>query len=134
MAATFKFDLVSPERLFLSEEVIQVDLQGSEGAFGVLANHAPFMTTLQPGVAVVTRAGGETLRLFVRGGFADVSPAGLTVLAERAVPVAELRPDEIAEEIRNAEEDVADAQTPAAVERANLKLGGLRELERALRG
>jgi F-type H+-transporting ATPase subunit epsilon len=132
MAATFKFELVSPERLLLSEEVLQVDLPGSEGEFGVLANHAPFMTTLAPGVAEVTRADGSKLRIFIRSGFADVSPAGLTVLAERAIPVADLKADEIAQEIRNAEEDLADALSPEGKERAERKLAQLREVSRAL--
>lgn len=130
--ATFKFELVSPERLVMSADVDQVDLPGVDGDFGVLAGHAPFLSTLRPGVLTV-RAGGSANRVFVRGGFADVNPAGLTVLAEKAVPVSELKPDEIAAEIRNAEEDVADARSPEARQAAEAKLQQLREVANAIR-
>src|SRR6202051_3108785 len=86
--ATFHFDLVSPERLLFAGEVGQVDLPGSEGDLGVLAGHAPLVTALRPGIIVVFREGGD-LRVVVNGGFAEVGPAGLTVLADMAVPVDE---------------------------------------------
>ena len=89
--ATFHFDLVSPEKLLFSGEVDQVDVPGSEGDFGVLAGHAPLVATLRPGVLVIYRDGGE-LRIVVNGGFAEVGPAGLTVLAEMAVPLEEFDP------------------------------------------
>jgi F-type H+-transporting ATPase subunit epsilon len=130
--ATFKFELVSPERLVISAEVDQVDLPCTGGDFGVLAGHAPLLSTLRAGVMTV-KAGGASERLFVRGGFADVNPAGLTVLAERAVPVAELRADEIAAEIRDAEEDLADAKTPTAQRAAETRLQQLREVAEALK-
>ena len=84
--ATFHFELVSPERVAFSGEVDQVDVPGAEGDFGVLAGHAPFMTTLKEG-RVKAYDGDETLVFEVRGGFADVTPAGLTILAEYAAPV-----------------------------------------------
>ena len=86
--ATFKFELVSPERLILSTDADQVDLPGSEGDFGVLAGHAPFLTTLKT-VIVTVKIGGVSSRIYVRGGFADVNAAGLSVLAEKAVPEGE---------------------------------------------
>jgi F-type H+-transporting ATPase subunit epsilon len=87
MAGTFHFSLVSPERELFSGEVTQVDAPGSEGDVGVLAGHAPFMTTLKEGRVHVFLAGGE--RAYdVHGGFADVTPGGLTILAESAVEVA----------------------------------------------
>ena len=86
MAAKLHFSLVSPERELFSGEVDQVDAPGSEGDFGVLAGHAPFMTTLKEG-RVKAYDGDETLVFEVRGGFADVTPAGLTILAEHAAPV-----------------------------------------------
>ncbi len=130
--ATFKFELVSPERLVLSADVDQVDLPGSEGDFGVLAGHAPFLTTLRPGVITVRQAGNAN-RIFVRGGFADVNASGLTVLAERAIPVSELKADHIAAEIRNAEEDVADAKSPEAKQSAETRLVQLREVADVLK-
>ena len=86
MAAKLHFSLVSPERELFSGEVDQVEAPGSEGDFGVLAGHAPFMTTLKEG-RVKAYDGDETMVFEVRGGFADVTPAGLTILAESAVPV-----------------------------------------------
>jgi F-type H+-transporting ATPase subunit epsilon len=86
MAAKLHFSLVSPERELFSGEVDQVDAPGSEGDFGVLFGHAPFMTTLKEGR--VKAYDGDDTRVFeVRGGFADVTPAGLTILAEHAEPV-----------------------------------------------
>src|SRR3954447_5548388 len=101
--ATFPFELVSPEKLLISAEVQQVDVPGIEGDFAVLKDHAPFMSTLRPGVVVVTEATGTQQRLFVRGGFADVSPRGLTILAEQAVPVEDVSDDVVAAEIKHAE-------------------------------
>ena len=89
MAAKLHFSLVSPARELFSGEVAHVIAPGSEGQFGVLPKHAPFMTTLKNGVVQVLRPGKEDMRIFVRGGFADVTPAGLTILAEEAVDLAE---------------------------------------------
>jgi F-type H+-transporting ATPase subunit epsilon len=83
VAERLHFSLVSPERELFSGEVDQVDAPGSEGDFGVLAGHAPFMTTLREGFVTVHE--GEHLQRFeVQGGFADVTPQGLTILAEHA--------------------------------------------------
>lgn len=125
MAEPFQFELVSPERLLLSAEVEQVVVPGSEGYFTVLKGHAPFMSTLRPGVVDVVN-GNTTERIFVRGGFADVSAAGLTILAEQAIPVEELKADVIAREIKDAEEDVADARTDEARRVAQEKLDQLK--------
>ena len=126
------FDLVSPERLLMSAEVDQVDVPGSEGDLGILANHAPVMTTLRPGVLTIQTQGKPGEKFFVRGGFAEVTASGLTVLAEEAMPLAELDQAALDQRIRNAEEDVADAKEPAARERAQETLNRLRELQAAL--
>ncbi len=84
MAGKLHFSLVSPERELFSGLVDQVDAPGSEGDFGVLAGHAPFMTALKEG-QVTVHDGGKITVFDVRGGFADVTPEGLTVLAEHAV-------------------------------------------------
>ncbi|MGL4445434.1 MAG: ATP synthase F1 subunit epsilon, partial [Alsobacter sp.] len=88
--ATFNFELVSPERLLFSGEVEQVVVPGMEGDFAVLKGHAPMMSTLRPGVAVITDGKGAAQRLVVRGVFAEVSGGGLTILAEQALPVEEI--------------------------------------------
>lgn len=132
MPEPFAFELVSPEQLLLSEPASQVVVPGSEGQFTVLVGHAPFMTTLRPGVVEATLASGVTQRIFVRGGFADTTPQRLTILAERAIDLRSLDRDMLAAEIKNAEEDVADATDPAAKENATLKLNQLREVQSAL--
>ncbi len=86
MTDKLHFSLVSPERELFSGQVDQVDAPGSEGDFGVLAGHAPFMTALREGVVTVHN-NGTLERYAIEGGFADVTPDGLTVLAESATPV-----------------------------------------------
>jgi len=131
MAEPFQFELVSPEKLLMSDVVDQVVMPGSEGYFTVLKGHAPTMSTMRPGVLEVNQSGG-TLRIFVRGGFADVTPAGLTVLAEQAVPVEDIDDQLLAGEVKNAEEDVADAKDPERKAAAELKLNQLREVQAIL--
>ena len=86
MADTFKFELVTPERMALSEDVAQVVVPGVEGEFTVLPGHAPVISALRPGVIEVTLPDASKTRIFVKGGFAEVDADRLTVLAERALP------------------------------------------------
>ena len=132
MSDPFKFELVSPARLLVSGEVEQVIVPGSEGEMTVLAYHAPLLATLKPGLLDIGFPGGERQRYFVRGGFAEVSPAGLTVLAETAVDLNELNADQLAEAIKDAEEDVADAAGNDARDRAQTKLDQLRQVQATL--
>ena len=131
MAEPFQFDLVAPERLLMSEPVDQVVVPGSDGYFTVLKGHSPFMSSLKPGVVDVTR-GGQVTRIFVRGGFADVNPAGLTILAEEALPVADVDAGRLAQDVKNAEEDVADAKDPATKAAAETRLQQLKDVQTAL--
>lgn len=132
MSGKLHFNLVSPERELMSADVDMVEAPGVEGVFGVLPNHAPFMSVLAPGVVKV-RTGGDEKRIFVRGGFAEVTPTGLTILAEEAIPVAELSREMIAERIRHAEQDLADKDTTAETRMAAEEtLARLREVEAAL--
>jgi F-type H+-transporting ATPase subunit epsilon len=131
MAEPFQFDLVSPERLLMSDPVDEVVVPGSQGYFTVLKDHAPFMSSLKPGVVEVT-AGGGRVRIFVRGGFADVSSEGLTILAEQAIPIDEVDPAMLAQQVKNAEEDVADAKDGATRDAAELRLHQLKEVQTAL--
>jgi len=130
--AALHFELVSPERLLLSEDVAEVDIPGTEGDMGILPGHAPVLTTLRPGVVTVSRESGEKDRIFVRGGFAEVNPQGLTVLAETAIPLAELDAAALAQHVKNLEEDVADAQDDEMRRRAQEALDHLRALQAAL--
>ena len=110
--AVFPFELVTPTRLAFAGEVEQVDVPGAEGDFGVLAGHAPFISALRSGVLTV-RDSANVARFFVRGGFAEVNPDGLTVLAEFAVPVEELNRDALLDEIKGAEKAIAEAKDDA---------------------
>jgi F-type H+-transporting ATPase subunit epsilon len=129
--ATFQFDLVSPEKLLFSGLVDQVDVPGSEGDFGVLAGHAPLMTTLRPGILVLHREGGA-LKVVVNGGFAEVNPDGLTVLADLAVPVEDFDKAVLAGEIKNTEQAVADTKDGATRDKLDRRLEQLKTLQATL--
>ena len=131
MADALKFELVSPERLLVSEEVEQVVVPGSEGFFTVLARHAPFMTTLRPGIVEVKTLAGAEQKFYVRGGFADVTPAGLTILADAAMPLEEFDAAALAEEVRVAEEGIAAlGAEPLRRVGAEKRLQELRDVQR----
>ena len=99
MANKLHFSLVSPAKELFSGEVDHVIAPGSEGEFGVLANHAPFMTTLKNGVVRVLEGSDVKMRIFVRGGFADVTPEGLTILAEEARMLDKLKVEDVQKEL-----------------------------------
>jgi F-type H+-transporting ATPase subunit epsilon len=109
MADGLKIEIVSPERLVLSETVSAVTVPGTEGYFTVMADHAPFMTTLRPGFITVNKSTGRDEIFFVKGGFADVSLEGLTILAEESVPYAEFDHADLREQIKAAEAELAAA-------------------------
>ena len=129
--ATFQFDLVAPERLLFSGAVDQVDLPGAEGDLGVLAGHAPLVTTLRPGIVVIYRQGGALL-VVVNGGFAEVGPGGLTVLADMAVPREEFDVTLLADTIKDTEEDVADEADAWKRDKLARRLAQLKALQAAL--
>jgi F-type H+-transporting ATPase subunit epsilon len=129
--AKFHFDLVGPEKLLYSGEVEQVDVPGSEGDFGVFAGHAPLVAMLRPGILTIY-SGSEPIRAIVTGGFAEVSPGGLTVLADSAMPVDELDREVLAGQIKDLEEDVADATEGPARDRAAHRLDQLKAVQQVL--
>ncbi|UYN98628.1 MAG: F0F1 ATP synthase subunit epsilon [Devosia sp.] len=128
MAEGLKIEIVSPERLVLSEVVHSVTVPGTEGYFTVMNDHAPFMTTLRPGFITVTKDGGAADVYFVKGGFADVSPAGLTILAEQSVPFADFDHDDLQTQIKAAEEELARAESPEDKSYAQEVVSGLLNL------
>jgi F-type H+-transporting ATPase subunit epsilon len=132
MADSFKFELVSPERLLVSEEVTSVVIPGTEGEMTVMARHAPVMSAIRPGVVTVTAAAGGQQRYVVFGGFADILPESLTLLAESAVSVAEIDRADLSRRIQEAREDVADAKDDQSRARADERLAQLTVLEAAL--
>jgi F-type H+-transporting ATPase subunit epsilon len=129
--APFQFDLVSPERLVFSGEVEQVDVPGYEGDFGVLAGHAPLIAMLRPGILSIL-GGGEPRCMVIGGGFAEVGPQGLTVLAELAVPIEEFDRSELATQIQETEEDAADTSDAWLRDKARQRIEQLRRLQAAL--
>ena len=131
MPDPFKFELVSPEKLLFSGEVEQVLVPGAEGDMTIMAKHAPLITTLRPGLLEVEFPGGKRQRFFARGGFAEVVPAGLTILAETAIDLDEMSPEHLSQAITNAEEDVADLSGEAK-DRAQMTLQHLRQVQAAL--
>ena len=119
MADKLHFELVSPERLLNSADVEMVVVPGDGGDFGVLAGHAPLMSTIRPGVIEIHAGNGAAPeRVFINGGFAEVNETGLTILAEQATPVAELQPEVLSQQLAIAREDVNLAKTDA--ERASV--------------
>jgi F-type H+-transporting ATPase subunit epsilon len=108
MAATFNFELVTPERLVFSGEALQVVVPGAEGDFAVLAGHSPFISTLRPGILEVSLPQGSH-RLLVKKGVAEADPARLTVLAQTAVPLDELTGSRLQSELQAAEVQLSQA-------------------------
>ena len=106
MADKLNFSLVSPAREVFSGEVDHVIAPGTDGEFGVLPQHAPFMSTLKNGVVRVLSGETVTMRVFVRGGFADVTPDGLTILAEEALNLADVNSADVADQVHAAKEKV----------------------------
>lgn len=127
MAGTFRFELVSPERVLMSVDAEQVVVPGNDGDFTVLAGHAPVISTLLPGVLDVT-AGSVRKRLFVKSGFAEVDPSRLTVLAEKAYDVDELSAATIADELKSAEAELAAAKDDSAKRMADTLISELKRL------
>ncbi|MEI8153810.1 MAG: F0F1 ATP synthase subunit epsilon [Hyphomicrobiales bacterium] len=131
--ATLHFELVSPEKLVFSGEVEQVDVPGAEGDFGVLAGHAPMVTTLRPGVMTVKAAGGEQ-KIVVLGGFAEVSAKGLTVLADTADSLADFDRAVLAAQIGEMEQRIAKMEPGNELDKLITRLDHFRNVDRHLTG
>jgi|SRR5581483_5440674 len=130
---TFQFDLVSPEKLLFSGKVEQVDVPGSEGDFGVLEGHAPMVSLLRPGILTIRGEQGAQ-EVVIHGGFAEVSPAGLTVLAEVAEDVADVDAAALAEHIKTMEEQVQSMEPGDALDRAIWRLDHFKTVQQHLQG
>lgn len=132
MAEAYKFELVSPERLLVSEDVESVVIPGTEGEMTVMAKHAPVMSTVKPGVVTVKPIAGGEQKFVVFGGFADILPERCTLLAESAVPVGDINKDDLARRIQDAKEDLADAKNDEDRTRAEEFLNHLATLHDAV--
>lgn len=133
MGEKIAFDIVSPERLLLSDEAEMVTVPGADGDFGVLAGHMPLISTLRPGVIAI-QGGSQSgdSRFFVLGGFAEVNPSKLIVLAEEAIPMAQIDAAALEQRIKNTEEDLEMAKLEADRARVAEQIDHLRQLRAAL--
>jgi F-type H+-transporting ATPase subunit epsilon len=129
--AGLHFEFVSPETVLFSGDVDQVDLPGIEGDLGVLPGHAPMVTLLRPGIVTIMREGRRE-PVVVVGGFAEMGPSGLTVLADRAGAHEDFDLQLLADDIRDTEEDIADCKDDAQRDKLVRRLDQLRGLQAAL--
>lgn len=127
--STFQFELVSPEKVLFSGQVEQVVVPGMEGEFTVLAGHAPYTTSLKPGIAFVVENKSHSLRIVIKGGFADVSEKGLTILADGGTPIEDVSVESIAQEIIHAETLRVAAKTDSERNSADEHIAQLNELK-----
>ncbi|HOO51242.1 MAG TPA: ATP synthase F1 subunit epsilon [Alphaproteobacteria bacterium] len=108
----FNFELVSPEQKLISETAYQVSIPGEEGDVGVRAGHMALVMSVRPGVVEVIRSeGGEKEKIFIAGGFADISQTNCTVLAEEAVPLNALKAETLQNELNRLDEDMKYVET-----------------------
>ncbi len=131
--ATFHFELVSPEKLLFAGNVEQVDVPGAEGDFGVLAGHAPFVTTLRPGILTVHGAGSDQ-KIVVLGGFAEVSAEGLTVLADVAEAIQDIDRGMIAARIGELEQRIEKTEPGSELDKLITRLDHFKTVDRHLTG
>lgn len=122
MAETTQFELVSPEKLLISEAAEMVVVPGTEGNLGVLPRHAPLISTLRPGVIDVYQNGSVTERIFVAGGFAEVTETRCTVLAEEAMPLGDLEVGKIDSELADRRDDLKDVANDLDKERIEKRI------------
>lgn len=132
---TFNFELVSPERKLISGAAKMVVIPGEEGEFGVLPGHSSLVATIRPGVVEITMADSDVVqRIFIAGGFADVSPTNCTVLAEEAININDLNQADLEQTIRNLTEDLTLAKDDFEKARVNRKMALARAKLQGLTG
>jgi F-type H+-transporting ATPase subunit epsilon len=129
----FPFELVSPEKVVFSGEVEAVVVPGIEGEFTVLKDHAPTLALMKPGILEYDLSTTQKTKLFVRGGFAQIAPEGLTILAEQTIALEELDAAKLDADLKDAEEDVADAKTDETRRLATERRDQINELKAALK-
>ncbi len=126
--ATFQFELVTPDKVLFSGQVDQVDVPGVDGDFGVLAGHAPLVALIKPGVLVI-HEGGKKHRIVVLGGFAEVNPQGLSILADLASPAEDFDRAVIASQIAETEQKVKEMEQGSLLDRALERLDHFKQLD-----
>jgi F-type H+-transporting ATPase subunit epsilon len=135
MTNTFNFELVSPEQKLISEEAYHVTIPGKEGDVGVRAGHMALVMSVRPGVVEVIRSeGGAKEKIFIAGGFADVSQTNCTILAEEAVPVSKLNHDKLTAELNHITENLSLSDSDLEKISLNRKLIVVSAMLDALKG
>lgn len=129
MAETFKVELVSPERLLISEEVEQVVIPGAEGDFAVLPGHAPILSSIRPGIMKISGGDAGEKQYFIRGGFAEANAEGLTILAQEVRLIGDFNAEEISHDISETEKSLAGDIDDEMRRKAEAALQVLRELQ-----
>lgn len=120
MTDTLHYEIVSPERLLKDAQAAMIVVPGADGDFAALPDHSPMMSTIRPGVVeIFENEGGTPERLFVKGGLAQISPEGLTILAEETIALEDVDASELSQKISDTREDIEDAKDD--VERARLE-------------
>lgn len=133
MADSFKFELVSPERLLASLDAVSVIVPGTEGEMTVMVDHAPTMTSVKPGLVTVDTGTGDTNQFVIFGGFADIQPESCTLLAESAIRVDDIDREDLERRLQDAREDVDDAKDDESRARAEEYLEHLTTLHNAVK-
>ncbi len=133
-AAKLSFELVSPERLLFSATVDMVVVPGSDGDFGILPGHSLFLSSVRPGVIDIYNKGTVTDRIFIAGGFAEATPERCTVLADAAMPISDLKREEIEPKLKDAREDVGDVVDETGRKAAEKRVLVLEAMLAACRG
>ena len=134
MADKVNFELVSPERVLVSDTFDMVVIPGGDGDFGVLPDHSPLISTIRPGVIDIHDGGNVAHQVFVAGGFVEVLPNRCTVLAEQALMVESIDPEDVRPRIEAAELDLRDAETDADRSKAEDELATLHAMLDAASG
>lgn len=133
MADKLHFSLVSPARELMSTDVDMVVVPGTEGDFGVLAQHAPVIATLRPGFLTVHNEGEAPQKIFVYKGFAEVTSTSLSVLTEEAIPAEDLKANgELDQRLKDAQDDLSVAKTPEEKAAAEEEIGHMNAIKAAL--
>lgn len=133
MADKLHFSLVSPARELMSGDVDMVVVPGTEGDFGVLAQHAPVIATLRPGFLTVHNDNEAVQKIFVYKGFAEVTSTSLSVLTEEAIPAEDLKANgELEKRLKDAQEDLSIAKTPEERHAAEEEIGHMQAIKTAL--
>jgi len=131
MADKIAFELVSPDRLLISEAVDMVTIPGGEGDFGVLAGHQPIISTVRPGILEVQNEGAAVRRIFVSGGFAEVTNERCAVMTEEAIPVEDINRADIEQRIKDTDEDLAAAKSDHERATLEVRLATLKDMLQA---